>query len=54
MLLDILWYQRLLKLITITMISVEVLTEEKNWSKKIKKEIFLTLFVNLFQKDINL
>ena len=38
MLLDTLWYQRLLKLIAITMISVEVLSEEKKWSKRIKKK----------------
>ena len=51
MLLDILWYQRLLKLITITMISVEVLTEEKNWSKKIKKkEIFFNTICKSFPK----
>jgi len=40
MLLDIHWYQRLLKLITIIMISLEVVSEEKKWSKKIKKKEF--------------
>ena len=38
MLLGIHWYRRLLKLIAIIMISVEVVSEEKKWSKKIKKK----------------
>ena len=45
------WYQRLLKLIAITMISVEVVSEEINWSKKIKKkEFFFRSVCKLFPK----
>ena len=40
MLLGIHWYRRLLKLIAIIMISVEVVSEEIDWSKKIKKKEF--------------
>ena len=37
------------------MIKVNVLTEGKTWSKKLKKRIFfLTTFVNFFQKNFNL
>ena len=38
------------------MISVEVVSEEKNWSKIIKKKeaFFSTQFANRFQKNINL
>ena len=51
MLSDIHWYQRLLKLIAITMISVEVVSEEINWSKKIKKkEFFFHSVFKLFPK----
>ena len=36
------------------MISIEVVSDEENWSKKIKKvEIFLNLYVNLFQGNIS-
>ena len=38
MLLDIHWCQRLSKPIAIIMISIEVVSEEKNWSKRIKKK----------------
>ena len=44
-------YLRLLKLITIIMINVEVVSEEKNWSKKIKKkEIFFQSICKSFPK----
>ena len=37
------------------MISLEVVSEEKKWSKKLKKKnFFLILFVNHSQKNINL
>ena len=51
MLLDIRWYLRLLRLIAIIMISLDVVSEEKNWSKKIKqKEIFFQLICKSFPK----
>ncbi len=37
------------------MINLEVLSDEKNWSKKIKKKIFFFIqFADLFLKNINL
>ena len=44
-------YQRLLKHTAIIMISVEVVSEEKNWSKKIKKKnIFFNSICKAFPK----
>ena len=51
MLSDIRWYPRLLKLIAIIMISVEVLSEEKKWSHKIKKKkVFFNSICKFFPK----
>ena len=45
------WYQRLLKPIAIIMISVEVVSEEKKWSKKIKeKDVFFYSICKAFPK----
>ena len=43
---------RLLKHIAIIMISIEVVSEDRNWSKKIKRaDVFLSQYVDHFQKN---
>ena len=36
------------------MINLDVFSNEKAWSKRLKKEIFFKIFTMHFQKDINL